>query len=942
VTDYTNDDFKLGQEHTDCDQRHSSILKKAFDECFSEISQPSIDCHLTVLMNNRGHATKVFALDDSGHLQKRSAANIFEGLAKRITIRGLDKLRDHLEKMPSRCAFCFGVTDKKEARLLTQETLRSGSYPDAIARDRDHFSFREGQPGVLMLDCDAREGQLAMNWQDIDQILAEIIPDWLPTQRLWRASSSSFIYAIDGSEVIGMGSWRCYVMVDDASAIPSVGAYIYQRLWETGHGHIFISQSGQALDRSLIDASVWQPERIDFAAEPVLASGLLRRAPKPILLGSTPLLATAGIVAPQTLAKWRQSSDVLRRAKEAASQECEETRSAYIATRVKALKREFPQASEKHLHKLMRQAIEHHVLSRAFVLYRSDGSSITVGEILADSEKWHQARFADPLEPKYRNDSRIAYANLDPAPGSNPYLFSHAHGGMHYRLVLESESASDDPNHGESRTGQNQGAGEGRKPKAADILIGLADEAELYHAPDGTAYADLPIKDHRETCPVRSKGFKRWLSRRYYEETEGAPNSEALQSAFNVIEAKAHYDGPEHEVHVRVAGLDGRIYLDLADDDWCVIEIDEDGWRVEDAGPVRFRRAAGMLPLPMPERGGSVDTLRTFLNVSTEEEFVLAVTWILAAIRNEGPYPILALSGEQGSAKSTFCAILRSLVDPNCAALRALPREDRDLFIAATNAHILAFDNVSRLSPWIADTLCRLATGGGFAVRQLYTDGDEVLFSAQRPVILNGIEDVVERSDLADRALFLTLEPIAEDRRRPEQELWSEFERERPRILGALLDAVAAGLRALPDVKLDSLPRMADFAIWATACESALWPKGTFADAYESNRDSAIETVIENDPVSNGIRQLMDNREVWAGTATKLLDDLCQHVDERLRNNRRWPSDPKALSGRLRRGATFLRTVGVHISHERENDRNRTRIIRIEKLVRENNIFNFC
>ena len=163
-------------------------------------------------------------------------------------------------------------------------------------------------------------------------------------------------------------------------------------------------------------------------------------------------------------------------------------------------------------------------------------------------------------------------------------------------------------------------------------------------------------------------------------------------------------------------------------------------------------------------------------------------------LRNRGPYPVIALSGEQGSAKSTFSAILRSLLDPNTAPLRALPREDRDLFIAASNGHVLAFDNVSGLPGWISDTLCRLATGGGFAVRQLYTDGDEVLFDAARPVILNGIEEIVTRPDLADRAVFLTLQPIPEEHRRPEQELWAAFEAERPRILGVLLDAVAKGL----------------------------------------------------------------------------------------------------------------------------------------------------
>ncbi len=269
-----------------------------------------------------------------------------------------------------------------------------------------------------------------------------------------------------------------------------------------------------------------------------------------------------------------------------------------------------------------------------------------------------------------------------------------------------------------------------------------------------------------------------------------------------MIEAKAHFDAPERVVHIRVGGLDERLYLDLGDETWRAVEIDATGWRVIDNPPVRFRRAAGMQPLPVPVAGGSIETLRSFLNVQSDTDFVLVVAWALACLRNRGPYPVIVLSGEQGSAKSTFSAILRALLDPNTAPLRALPREDRDLFIAASNGHVLAFDNVSGLPAWISDTLCRLATGGGFAVRQLYTDQDEVLFDAARPVILNGIEDIVTRPDLADRAVFLTLEPIPEERRRPEAELWAAFEAERPRILGVLLDAVVEGLKRLPETRL--------------------------------------------------------------------------------------------------------------------------------------------
>ena len=272
-----------------------------------------------------------------------------------------------------------------------------------------------------------------------------------------------------------------------------------------------------------------------------------------------------------------------------------------------------------------------------------------------------------------------------------------------------------------------------------------------------------------------------------------------------------------------------------------------------------------------PGKGGSIEALLPFLNLSTRNDFVLVVAWLLATLRAFGPYPLLAVSGEQGSAKTVLSKMLKALVDPNTAPVRALPRDERELMIAANNGYLLAFDNLSWLPPRLSDALCRLASGGSFAVRQLYTDDDEVLFQAARPLLLNGIEDVVSRPDLADRGIFLTLAPIGEEQRRSESELWREFERARPRILGALLDAVVHGLPRLPTVRLRSLPRMADFALWATACETALWPAGTFTRAYDANRKAAIEEVIESDPVAVCVRKLMAERGSWAGTASELL-----------------------------------------------------------------------
>jgi hypothetical protein len=287
------------------------------------------------------------------------------------------------------------------------------------------------------------------------------------------------------------------------------------------------------------------------------------------------------------------------------------------------------------------------------------------------------------------------------------------------------------------------------------------------------------------------------------------------------------------------------------------------------------------------------------------------------------------ISGEQGSAKTVLSKMLKALVDPNVAPVRALPREERELMIAANNGYLLAFDNLSSLPAWLSDGLCRLASGGSFAVRQLYTDDDEVLFQAARPLLVNGIEDVISRADLADRGIFLTLAPIGERQRRSESELWREFNLARPRILGALLDAAVRGLQTLPSICLTNLPRMADFALWATACEPALWPAGTVARAYDANRRAAVEGIIEVDPVAVCIRKLMAARGSWVGTASDLLRAATDLADDDVSNKSPgWPKNPGALAGRLRRAQTFLRMLGIEISFNREGQAG-TRTIRI-------------
>jgi hypothetical protein len=463
----------------------------------------------------------------------------------------------------------------------------------------------------------------------------------------------------------------------------------------------------------------------------------------------------------------------------------------------------------------------------------------------------------------------------------------------------------------------------------SDVLLNVATAAQFFHASDGTGFADLIIDGHRETWPLRSKRFQAWLRQQYYERTWDAPSPAALNAALNVLEAQAQFDGPQHKVSVRLAEHDGRIYLDLADEFWRCIEIGAHGWRIAEDPSVRFRRSAGMQPLPLPVRGGSIEYLAPFLNLANDNDFVLVVAWLLGALRAGGPYPVLAIAGEQGSAKTVLSKLLRAVIDPSVAPIRALPRDERELFIAASNGHVLAFDNLSGLPPWLSDTLCRLTSGGAFSTRRLFTDGDEILFAAARPVILNGIEDFITRADLADRAILLMLAPIAEWQRRAESALWQEFELARPYILGALLDAAAHGLHMLPQVRLKRLPRMADFALWATACESAFRPAGTLEVAYSNNRRYAIENMVDADPVAAHVCEIMADRTHWTGSASDLWLVGTNAAGNPVVGNRSgWPKNARSLAGRLRRAQTLLRTIGIEIVFGREG-RSGTRTIRI-------------
>ncbi|MBW2154271.1 MAG: hypothetical protein JRH18_21720 [Deltaproteobacteria bacterium] len=321
----------------------------------------------------------------------------------------------------------------------------------------------------------------------------------------------------------------------------------------------------------------------------------------------------------------------------------------------------------------------------------------------------------------------------------------------------------------------------------------------------------------------------------------------------------------------------------------------------------------------MPKKGGDIRKLKEFINFNNQKTGILLSAWLIGALNPSGSYTILILNGEQGTAKSTAARILRSLIDPSVAPLRKLPGNEIDLMIAAEHQWVLSFDNLSGLKQMMSNSLCSLSTGVGLSKRMNYSDRDEVIFESARPIILNGINEITNRGDLIDRSIIVQFEPIPEDQRKLESDLWEEFEQARPGILGAVLDAVSSALKNKDKVDKKSLPRMADFARWVMAAEPSLpWSDGLFIDTYNENRKIAKKADVEADLVATAIINfLKEEQNPWSGTTTELKDRLEEvQANSTFIYNKSWPKNVSYFSNRLTKVAPALRSEGINASRK--------------------------
>lgn len=465
--------------------------------------------------------------------------------------------------------------------------------------------------------------------------------------------------------------------------------------------------------------------------------------------------------------------------------------------------------------------------------------------------------------------------------------------------------------------------------KAIEFLDPLVD---AFQTPEGEVYVGIKKNGVQFYYNVLSSDFRRFIISRFKEFEGKVLTKESVERVRSYFEAVAFDKNESHPVYKRVVYINGIIYYDLCNSKGEVIEITPLGWRTTVNPPVRFVRKKGMLSNVMPSQKGNLSLLRRYLRLDDKQWILLASAMLDYLYK--APYPILSIVGQQGSSKSTTSKVISKLIDPNETPINAKPRDERDLFIMAVNSHLLIFDNLSGVSHQTSDTFCRLATGGGFRTRQLYSDSDEKMIYSANPIIGNGIDSMGARGDLISRMIQIYLPTIPAKERLTEDEFWLEFDKDHPIILGGIFDALVIALKNLPLVDLPEKPRMADFAVFACAASEALAiTPDDFMSIYFENIQESNKSSLELDPLAVALERLIstwaDDKTEWIGTMTILLQKLAVLMSL---SGRQYPKTPQALSNRLKRLAPMLYSIGIGFEQLDRESGTGNRLYRLFKI----------
>lgn len=450
-------------------------------------------------------------------------------------------------------------------------------------------------------------------------------------------------------------------------------------------------------------------------------------------------------------------------------------------------------------------------------------------------------------------------------------------------------------------------------------LLNLLEDFNLYHSDEGETYLELRLENGAQNWPIDSEKVNGYLLNLYYENFKSLPDEKSIKKVVQVLSFKAQKK-EKSRFWFRTGLYENKIYLDLSDQHNNFIQIDELGWQVVSTSPIKFYRSASSQPMCTPLSGGNINNLRHFLNLVSDKDFILFLSFMVGALFPNKQFPLLILQGPQGSGKTTATDILKELLDPSVPTLRAFPYNEQDIFIAARNAHLICYDNLSGINNRMSDCLCKISTGCGISGRKLYTNKEEYFIELTRPVVINGIDDLTTRADLVDRSLVINLEKLPSIERKSSIEMKEKFQEMKPYFLGQVCDGLVSALKNKNKIELNEKPRMVDFCIIACAgLQKFNYEVDDVLQAFLNNKKEIALETIESNPVGRIIKSFMQDNKRWEGTVTELFTSLI-----RFQNSEFMGVDlksPNYISRELKRISQALESEGILLEKGRVSER---------------------
>ena len=458
-------------------------------------------------------------------------------------------------------------------------------------------------------------------------------------------------------------------------------------------------------------------------------------------------------------------------------------------------------------------------------------------------------------------------------------------------------------------------AGDFKNETQAETIIRLVEEkgTVLFHDTAKDPYAAIMMDGHREVWAIDNGDFNIWLNSLYYSAEKRPAKKDSLSQAKEVLKAKAVFENTKAiPLDTRVMQSDNAFWYNLSNDDWSAVKITNEGWTTVDNPPILFRRFRHQNSQVHPSAEGDIKRILKYINL--QENHTLFLCWLVCCFVPNIPHAMPIFFGEKGAAKTTACTLLKKLIDPSALETLTIQRNPRSLAVNLQQHWFLPFDNVSRIDEETSDTLCRAITGGGIQQRKLFTDSDDYIFTFQKCLALNGINNVANRPDLLDRAILIELCRIKESNRRELTDLMADFEKDLPCILGGIFDTLSKAMRIYPTVKLDKLPRMADFARWGYAVGEALGGLGSeFLEQYHANQGKRNIEILNADIVATLAVAFMKDKPEWSGLISELYHQLSEMASRYGINNKgkEFPPAPNVLSRRLNGLKSNLQEAGI-------------------------------